>query len=159
MSEKRSLITWRNILVLTAIFLPYNFGAALAESPPEKLIMIYGSWDKSEVPAQVDPNKLWIGRGKIVTWINESESEVKIKFGKGPKCEEIASKAMGITLNMTLDPNRCFVTRDSIRPAGGTMSIRFEELNRYDYEVEYVGKNRKEQGTVIVRSEPRGIYY
>ncbi len=159
MIGKRSFIAGGNILILTAILLLGSRGAALAESPPERLVMIYGHWDKTEVSTEIDPSKLWTGRGNTVTWINESQSEVKIKFGKGAKCEEVASKAMSMTLNRTLDPNKCFVTQDSIRPAGGTMSIHFKEINRYEYEVEYAGKNRKEQGTIIVRSEPRGIYY
>jgi plastocyanin len=94
----------------------------------ERMINIKGSWDKDEVKTQIDPNELTVDRGTTVIWINESQSEVKIKFGKGTNCEEVNSKAMGGRLNRNVDPKECFVTRDSMRSAGGTMRVFFTEI-------------------------------
>ena len=146
--------------ILIASLLLASQGTVVAKGIPldERMININGSWDKGEVKTQVDPHELTVDRGTTVTWINESQSEVKIKFGKGTNCQEVHSKAMGGRLNRNVDPKRCFVTRDSIRSAGGTMSVFFTETVHYDYVVEYVGKDRREEGIIKVRTGPDGRF-
>jgi len=149
MMAKEILI--RNFIIIASLLL-FSQGTAVAQRAPvqERMINIKGSWDKGEVKTQIDPNELTVDRGTTVTWINESQSEVKIKFGKGTNCEEVNSKAIGGRLNKNINPTKCFVTRDSIR-SGGTMSAVFTETVQYEYEVEYVGKDRKEEGIIKVR--------
>ena len=146
--------------ILIAILLLASQGTVVAQgiSVDERMINIKGSWDKGEAKTQIDPNELTVDRGTTVTWINESQSEVKIKFGRGTNCEEVSSKSMGWKLNRNVDPKRCFVTKDSIRAAGGTMRVFFTETVQYDYEVEYVGKDRREEGIIKIRTGDGGRF-
>ncbi len=149
-----------NAFVFIASLLLASHGTVVAHGilTEERMIIIKGTWDKDEAKTQVDPNELSVDRGTTVTWINESEAEVKIKFGEGTNCQEVHSKSMGGRLNANVDPKRCFVTRDSIPPAGGTMSVFFKETVQYHYEVEYVGKDRKEKGIIKISSGPSGRF-
>ena len=146
--------------ILIASLLLFSQGTVVAQGSllDERMINIKGRWDKGEAKTQIDPNELTVDRGTTVTWINESQSEVKIKFGKGTNCEEVNSKAMGGRLNRNVDPNKCFVTGDSIRSAGGTMRVFFTETAQYDYEVEYVGKDRREEGIIKIRTGDGGRF-
>ena len=155
---RKEIFLMGNILILIISLSLVNQGMVVAQGVPpvERTISINGSWDKGEVKTQVDPDQLEVDRGTRVTWINQSQSEVKIKFGQGTDCEKVNSKAIGWRLNRNIDPRKCFVTSDSLRPAGGTMSVFFTETVQYNYEVEYVGKDRKEEGIIKVRSGPRG---
>ena len=157
---RKEILLIGNIIILIASLLLASQGTVVAQgiSVDERMINIKGSWDKGEVKTQIDPNELTVDRGTTVTWINESQSEVKIKFGKGTNCEEVNSKAMGGRLNRNVDPKKCFVTRDSIRSAGGTMRVFFTETVQYDYEVEYVGKDRREEGIIKIRTGPGGRF-
>ena len=152
---RKTFLLIGNFILIASLLLPSQ-GTVVAQgiSVDERMINIKGSWDKSEVKTQIDPNELTVDRGTTVTWINESQSEVKIKFGKGTNCEEVNSKAMGRRLNGNINPKKCFVTRDSIRSAGGTMRVFFTETVQYDYEVEYVGKDRREEGIIKIRTGP-----
>ena len=156
---RREILLIENF-ILIAILLLASQGTVVAQgiSVDERMINIKGSWDKGEVKTQIDPNELTVDRGTTVTWINESQSEVKIKFGKGTNCEEVNSKAIGGRLNKNINPQKCFVTGDSIRSAGGTMRVFFTETVQYDYEVEYVGKDRKEEGIIRIRTGPGGRF-
>lgn len=116
--------------------------------PTPRLIMIYGSWGEGEGITQTEPNRLWIDRFTEVTWINLSHSDVKIKFGKGTDCKEVTSAAFP-ALGVRLDPQKCFVTSNSIPPKG-TLRFRFKEPGDYKYEVGYLGKDIKEHGDIRV---------
>jgi hypothetical protein len=153
---KKEILLIENIFILIVSLLLVWEGMVVAQgmSPDERMILIKGRWDKGEVKTQVDPNELMVDRGTRVTWINQSQSEVKIKFGKGTNCEEVDSKAIGWRLNRNFDPNKCFVTRDSIRSAGGMMSVLFTETAQYNYEVEYLNKDCREEGIIKVRTGP-----
>lgn len=153
---RKEILLIVNIFTLIASLLLVSQGTVVAQRipPVEQMIYIKGSWDKGEAKTQIDPNELRVDRGTRVTWINQSQSEVKIKFGKGTNCEEVNSKSIGWKLNRNLDPNECFVTKDSIRSAGGTMSVFFTETVQYNYEVEYVSKDRREEGIIKVRTGP-----
>jgi hypothetical protein len=160
--RKEILLIWNFVgVILIGIMFLVSQGAVLAQGIPiaERMINIKGNWDKCEAKTQIDPDELMVDRGTTVTWINESQSEVKIKFGKGTNCEEVNPKAMGWRLNRNVDPNKCFVTRESIRSGGGTMSILFSETVQYGYEVEYVGKDRREAGTIKIRTGPGGRFH
>jgi plastocyanin len=155
---RKEILLIGNIIILIASLLLVSQGTVVAQriTPDERMILIKGSWDKGEVKTQIDPIELTVDRGTRVTWINQSQSEVKIKFGEGTNCEEVDSKAIGWRLNRNINPNKCFVTRDSIRSNGGTMSVLFTETVQYKYEVEYVSKDRREEGIIKARSGPGG---
>ena len=155
---RKEIFLMGNILILIISLVLVNQGMVVAQGVPpvERTISINGSWDKGEVKTQVDPDQLEVDRGTRVTWINQSQSEVKIKFGQGTDCEKVNSKAIGWRLNRNINPNKCFVTRDSIRSNGGTMSVLFTETVQYKYEVEYVSKDRREEGIIKARSGPGG---
>ncbi len=156
---RKEIIWIGNAFLIAASLLLAGHGAVVAHGilSEERVIIIRGTWDKDEAKTQVDPNELSVDRGTIVTWINESQTEVKIKFGKGTNCQEVHSKSMGGRLNSNVNPKRCFVTRDSI-PSGGTMSVFFTETVQYHYEVEYVGKGRREGGIIKISSGPSGRF-
>ena len=111
-------------------------------------VIIYGNWEGSEGVTRLEPRELVVGRGDTVTWINDSPTEVKFKFGKDLKCKEVSWKAFGFRL----EPDKCYVTKDGI-PSKVTASVRFHDIGKYEYEVEYVGKDRRERGLIRVRSE------
>jgi len=113
-------------------------------------IAIQGSFDGSNTVTWLDPKELRAGRGETVVWINESQADIKIKFGSDSKCETVAIKSLG----RRLVPDRCFESKDALQPKD-TLSIRFRDIGRYFYEIEYVGKNRIEKGVVHVRTEDR----
>jgi hypothetical protein len=104
--------------------------------------MIHGSWEGKNLTPQLDPQVLWIDRFTEVTWINDSQSDVKIKFGKDAHCREVTSAAFP-ALGVRLDPHKCFVTSNSITPKG-TLRFRFKEFGDYHYEVKYVDTNHAE---------------
>ncbi len=95
----------------------------------------------------LDINVLSIDRYTEVTWINDSQNDVKIKFGKGIQCKQVSSAAFP-ALGVRMQPDRCFMT--SSIPAKGTLRFRFEEFGDYHYEVEYVGKDHVDHGELKV---------
>ena len=138
------------VLILTSMiflsFLLVTQGGALAESfkiprlfPTPRMIMIF---DKG-----LDTHVLSIDRYTEVTWINDSNSAVKIEFGKGPNCREISAAAFP-GLGVRMQPDRCFIT--SSIPPKGTLRFRFKEFGDYKYKVEYVGKSEVDQGELKV---------
>jgi hypothetical protein len=121
-------------------------GAALADNlqipqllPTPRMIMIF---DKG-----LDTHVLSIDRFTKVTWINDSNSAVRIEFGKGPNCKQVSASAFP-ALGIRMQPDRCFVT-NSIPPKG-TLRFRFKEFGDYKYKVEYVGKNQVDHGALKV---------
>ncbi len=115
--------------------------------PTPRIIMIYGSGERKNV-APVELDKLWVDRFTEITWINASQTDVRIRFGKGTKCKEI-STATFPGLGIRLDPRKCFVTGNPIPPQG-KLWFRFVEPGDYKYEVEYLGKNEKLSGEIKV---------
>ena len=96
----------------------------------------------------LDTRVLSIDRYTEVTWINDSQRDVKIKFGKGTQCKEVSSEVFP-ELGARLDPDKCFVISNSIPPKG-TLRFRFREFGDYHYEVKYVDTNRAEYGELKV---------
>ena len=107
--------------------------------PTPRMIMIF---DKG-----LDTHLLAIDRFTEVTWINDSNSPVKIEFGQGPNCKEVSAAAFP-GLGIRMQPDKCFIT-SSILPKG-TLRFRFEEFGNYKYNIEYVGKNLRVHGDIRV---------
>ncbi len=125
-----------------------GFSLPITSSPAPRMIMIYGSWEGKDVIPQIEPDVLWIDRSTEVTWINVSQSNVKIRFGKGTDCKEVTPAAFP-ALGVRLDPQKCFVISNSIPPKG-TLRFRFKEPGEFNYEVEYIGKNLEMHGDIRV---------
>jgi hypothetical protein len=96
----------------------------------------------------LDAHILSIDRYTEVTWINDSNSAVRIEFGKGPNCKEVSAFAFP-ALGIRMQPDRCFIT-SSIRPKGGTLRFRFQDFGDYKYKVEYVGTSEVDHGELKV---------
>jgi hypothetical protein len=141
---------WIRVLKMASmIFLSFfsvTQGLALADNfeiprllPTPRMIMIF---DKG-----LDTHVLSINRYTEVTWINDSNSPIKIEFGQGPNCKEISATAFP-ALGIRMQPDRCFVI-NSIPPKG-TLRFRFQEFGDYKYKVEYVGKSEVDHGELKV---------
>jgi hypothetical protein len=141
--------TTRILTMASMIFLSFFLvtqGASFADNfqiprsfPTSRMIMIS---DKG-----LDSHILAIDRYTEVTWINDSNSPIKIEFGKGPNCIEIPAAAFP-ALGIRMQADKCFVT--SVIPPKGTLRFRFEEFGDYKYEVEYVGKSEVDHGGLKV---------
>jgi hypothetical protein len=138
------ILTMANMIVLS--FLLVTQGVALADNfqiprllPTPRMIMIF---DKG-----LDTHILSIARFTEVTWINDSDSAVKIEFGKGPNCSQVSAAAFP-ALGIRMQPDKCFIT-NSIPPKG-TLRFRFKEFGDYKYQVEYLGKNQVDHGELKV---------
>lgn len=148
--HREKIFIIESILILSLFLVTQRIAAARAMdgfSPPttplfpaSRMIMIF---DKG-----LDTHVLSIDRYTEVTWINDSHHDVKIRFGKGARCKEVSS-AVFPALGIRMDPQKCFVTSNSIPPKG-TLRFRFKEFGDYHYEVEYVGTNRADQGELKV---------
>ena len=113
------------------------------------IITICGSWEGGRAVTRLKPKELHVDRETTVIWVNEAEAEVKMKFGEGTECKEVGSAAIG----WKLGSHKCLVTRDAT-PPGGAIRVRFNDPGRYEYEVIYVGKDRKEKGVITVVTPP-----
>ncbi len=142
--KSTQILTMASMFVLSFFLVTQNL--ALAESfqiprlfPTPRMIMIF---DKG-----LDTHILSIDRYTEVTWINDSNSPIKIEFGQGPNCKEVTAAAFP-ALGIRMQPDRCFLT-NSIPPKG-TLRFRFQEFGDYKYKVEYVGKNEVDHGELKV---------
>jgi hypothetical protein len=137
------ILTIANMIVLS--FFLVTQGVALANNliphlfPTPRTVMIF---DKG-----LDSHILSIDRYTEVTWINDSNSVVRIEFGKGPNCREISAASFP-ALGIRMQPDKCFVT--SVIPPKGTLQFRFQDFGDYKYKVEYVGKNQMDHGELKV---------
>ncbi len=107
--------------------------------PTPRTIMIF---DKG-----LDTRVLSIDRFTEVTWINDSNSPVKIEFGQGPNCKEISATSFP-ALGIRMQPEKCFIT--SSIPPKGKLWFRFQDFGDYKYKVEYIGKNEVDHGELKV---------
>ena len=141
--KRIQILTPARMFVLS--FILVTQGMALAQSfqiPrlfPSRMIMIF---DKG-----IDAHVLSIDRFTEVTWINDSNSTIKIEFGKGPNCTQISTAAFP-AIGIRMQPDKCFIT-SSISPKG-TLRFRFQEFGDYKYKVEYVGKSEVDHGELKV---------
>lgn len=142
--KRKRILTMASMFVLSFFLVTQSM--ALAESfqiprlfPTPRMIMIF---DKG-----LDTRVLSIDRYTEVTWINDSDSPIKIEFGKGPNCREISTAAFS-ALGIRMQADKCFVTR--VIPPKGTLRFRFQEFGDYKYKVEYVGKSGVNHGELKV---------
>ena len=146
--KRTRILTMASMIVLS--FFLVTQGVALADnpatipSPPlgfpnSRTIMVF---DKG-----LDTHILSIDRYTEVTWINDSNSPIKIEFGQGPNCREISAAAFP-ALGIRMQPDKCFIT--SVIPPKGTLRFRFQEFGDYKYKVEYVGKSEVDHGELKV---------
>ena len=138
------ILTMANMIVLSFFLVTQSM--ALAESfqiprlfPTPRMIMIF---DKG-----LDTHILSIDRYTEVTWINASNSPIKIEFGQGPNCSQVSAAAFP-ALGIRMQPDKCFIT-NSIPPKG-TLRFRFKEFGDYKYKVEYVDKSQVDHGELKV---------
>lgn len=143
--KKTPILTMAGMIFLS--FFLVTQGVALADNfqiprllPTPRMIMISDTG--------LDTHILSIDRYTEVTWINDSHSDVKIKFGKGDQCKKVSSEVFP-GLGARLDPDKCFVISNSISPKG-TLRFHFKEFGDYLYEVDYVGTNRVDHGELKV---------
>jgi hypothetical protein len=142
--KRIQILTMASMFVLS--FFLATQSMALAESfqiprlfPTPRMIMIF---DKG-----LDTRVLSIDRFTEVTWINGSNSAVKIEFGKDPNCTQISTAAFPAS-GTRMQPDKCFVT--SVIPPKGTLRFRFQDFGDYKYKVEYMGKNQMDHGELKV---------
>jgi hypothetical protein len=133
-----SMIVLSFFLVTQGVALADNFEISRL-LPTPRMIMIF---DRG-----LDTHILSIDRYTEVTWINDSNSPIKIEFGKGPNCKEISAAAFP-ALGIRMQADKCFVT--SVIPPKGTLRFRFKEFGDYKYKVEYVGKSEVDHGDLKV---------
>ncbi|RPJ10058.1 MAG: hypothetical protein EHM36_03600 [Deltaproteobacteria bacterium] len=118
--------------------------------PRDYVITIQGEFDEGKATTWLQPSQLRAGRGDNVTFINESTIEVRIRFGRGASCREVSVKALG----WNLEPEKCYETRDTLKSKEAA-TLRFRDVGLYHYEIEFVDKDRREQGTIHIQSEDR----
>jgi len=140
--KRLRILTIASMIVLS--FLLGTKGVALADNfprllPTPRMIMIFDQG--------IDTHLLAINRYTEVTWINDSNSQIKIEFGQGPNCKEVTAAAFP-GLGVRMQPDRCFIT--SSIPPKGTLRFRFQEFGDYKYKVEYVGRNEVDHGELKV---------
>jgi hypothetical protein len=142
--ERKRILTMASMVILS--FFLVTQGVALADNfqipqlfPTPRMIMIS---DKG-----LDTHILSIDRYTEVTWINDSNSAVKIEFGKGPNCSQVSAAAFP-ALGIRMQPDKCFIT--SSIPPKGTLRFRFQDFGDYKYKVEYDGKNQMDHGELKV---------
>jgi hypothetical protein len=142
--KRTRILTMASMIVLS--FFLVTQGVALADNfeisrllPTPRMIMIF---DRG-----LDTHILSIDRYTEVTWINDSNSPIKIEFGQGPNCKEISAAAFP-ALGIRMQADKCFVT--SVIPPKGTLRFRFQEFGDYKYKVEYVGKSEVDHGELKV---------
>jgi len=142
--KRARILTMASMFVLS--FFLVTQGLALAGNfeiprllPTPRTIMIS---DKG-----LDTHILSIDRYTEVTWINDSNSGVRIQFGQGPNCKEFSATAFP-ALGIRMQSERCFIT--SSIPPKGKLRFRFQDFGDYKYKVEYVGKSEVDHGELKV---------
>ncbi len=79
-----------------------------AQIREHRFITVSGTWRGGEVVTGLDPEEMWVKRGTTVTWVNESEADIQMKFFDGEDCKEVRAKAVGQLINR----RKCLVTVD-----------------------------------------------
>jgi hypothetical protein len=97
------------------------------------IVTVQGDFSQDKMLTWLNPRLLSVGRGDKVTRINESENDVKIRFGKGEPCRPVSLKALG----WNLEPGKCHVTKDTLK-FRESATIRFRDVGLYSYEIEFV---------------------
>lgn len=113
-------------------------------------ISISGKMEGEKLDTRLEPsNEVYAGIDTRVIWVNNSTTDVRIKFGQASKCKEVASGAL--TVMSWGHVKNCYVTRNSI-PPGGTLMVRFDQRGNYNYDVIFVGGGQELHGVIHVSS-------
>ncbi len=153
MNRNRMLLTAYAVLCILGSLSAFRAGEAGTQiriPSREYIITIKGDPSDDNLITSLSPGDVRVGRDDPVTWVNESPVEVRMKFGKGEQCKKVLVKTFG----WRLEPDKCVETEDTLK-SGYSTTVRFKEVGLFNYEIEYVGKNRKERGVVRVQSENR----
>jgi len=151
MSQNRIFLIGSTLFCLAVCLLPSNAREATAQivrTPREYIIVIKGDVSDANLITGLSPREVSAGRGDPVTWINESQVEVRMRFGKGTQCRKVSVRSLG----WRLEPDKCYETEDTLK-TGESTTIRFKEVGVFHYEVEYADRNRREKGVIRVQSE------
>ncbi len=139
------------LFCLAVCLLSYNARettAQIVRTPREYIITIKGDLGDANLITGLSPREVSAGRGDPVTWINESQIPVRMRFGKGTQCRKVSVRSLG----WRLEPDKCYETEDTLK-TGESTTIRFKEVGVFQYEIEFVDKNRRERGVIRVQSE------
>jgi hypothetical protein len=116
-------------------------------------ISIVGNMEGEKLVTRLEPsNEVYAGIDTRVIWVNNSTTDVKIKFGQGSKCKEVTSGAFKVMSRGHV--KNCYVTRDSI-PPGGTLMLRFDQQGNYNYGLIFVGSDQELHGVIHVSNVHR----
>lgn len=80
-------------------------------------------------------NEIFVDRGTRVSWTNQSDTPIRIKFKKGEICRNISKNPQSPQHWL---PDECYITKDPIPPRG-ILELYFNERDDYDYVIEFVG--------------------
>lgn len=116
-----------------------------------RMVRVYGSVAEGKLITGLEPDEIWVGRHTTLVWVNMSDVDIKIIFLEGERCKVSTAPAKG----MILDSKACYIT-DYTVPPGGTSSMYFTQVGEFNYDIEYVGKEKTERGKIIVRTEAKG---
>lgn len=123
----------------------FSIGLATTFTRNLRSIYVYGNLDNEKKDIDVDPSKTIVKPHTTVVWHNKSDSDIKLVFLDGKVCKKASKATLGLRM-----AEACYVTGHII-PTGGTTSASFTRLGSFNYEVEYIGKNHKEKGSIRVR--------
>ena len=140
------------LLTLTVTVFAQSGGLGGVEGiAPPQYMNILSPTLKTEIGCCVAPfNKVWIDRQSPIVWVNWSGMDVRLKFGKGEKCEEVTEARLAgndLRINMS-----CYI---AALPKGKKLTMRLTEPGLYDYTVEFQGEvsprsPKTESGTFTV---------
>jgi hypothetical protein len=116
--------------------------------PQVQYMSIIADREEGKMVTKIQPfNSPRLDRFTKVIWTNNANVPVRIKFGKGPKCEE-ASETRLRRLDWRLG-KACYITQNPIPPKG-VLDTTFTEQGQYPYEVEFMGEKATESGVITV---------
>jgi hypothetical protein len=122
-------------------------GEMLGGIPRVQMITIHGkrSGDVMKDMHLTPFNKIFLDRYTRVKWTNNSDTPIRIKFGKGENCQDISRRFE--RTDYWLD--KCHITKEPIAPKG-ILEIVFNEGHPYDYEIQFVGTTSTFKGSLVV---------
>jgi hypothetical protein len=151
-SAKLLFLLWIMLVPMTVMANPVDRSHGMPyEIVPIRNIQymsIVAEWNKDKMLTKIEPfNSPRLDRFTRVIWTNNTDIPVRIKLGKGSKCQE-ASETQLLVLDWRLDRG-CYITQKPILPKGA-LETTFTEQGKYPYEVEFVGKKVKESGVITI---------
>ncbi len=125
-----------------AIILFPSFASAVTD----EWVVISGRLKNGEAP-KVSPVKVSVERGtRPLLWANGSDTPVRIKFGKGQTCKEVSLTEM-IQYKWAVLPG-CIATEPV--PPKRVMEMWLDEPGTFDWQIEFVGTDKKIAGVMAV---------